>query len=546
MPACDVIFVLPYPFSDHPSFPEGILKRALESDGFRVGLIQTPFWQNKSAFSALGPPRLFFAVISGPVDSVVLNYTSTRKRRMEDLYQRDGRAFFPGSPPSIKFKIRPDRTVIVFSNRIREAFPDIPIVIGGVEATLRCFGHYDFQQAKIRRPILLDSRADILVTGMGERQVMTIARQLRSGTPVKQMDIRGAARVSATLPSPSTLYVSIPPFEELEQDPSKLLEATLSTEKAHHEGKGIVQQYRNRYVVEHPPEVYTDAHMDSIYDLPYTRAHLPEGPYSPALRMSLFSITSHRGCGGGCAFCAIARNQGKHVISRSEESILKEIHCLTRHSIWKGYVSDIGGGTAEMYGADCATERCRRPSCLHPRRCVKMATGKRYLELLRESRKIKGVKKIFIGSGIRLDLAMENLELLEEIMRYHSGEFLRIAPEHTESAVLDLMRKPPFEVLEEFVHAFNSINRRLKRKICLAPYLIVGHPGETFRHVINMKKRLKSLGLKINEVQIFTPSPGTLSTAMYYAGCSPDLRPLEVERNVGELQKRKGYLMEEA
>jgi uncharacterized radical SAM protein YgiQ len=541
MSSFDVIFVLPYPFSDHPSFPEGILRKALEFEGFRVGVIEMPFWQQKEAFAVLGKPRLFFAVISGPVDSVVLNYTSARKRRKEDLYQLKGMAYFDGYPPSIKYKIRPDRTTIVFANRIKELFHDVTIVIGGLEATLRCFAHYDFQQDRIRRSILLDSRADILVSGMGEKQLVKIARILESGVASDHIMLSGIAKTTDAFPEENS-FVELPSFEAVLQERIKLLESHLIIERALLEGKGIVQKHADRYVVKYAAEEYRSSDLDHIYSQDYTRMHLKKDSYSPALRMNLFSITSHRGCGGGCSFCSIGLHDGKKVISRSMESIIKEIHGQTRHPEWKGYISDIGGPTADMYGNDCEVEGCSEPSCLYPERCRIFSPGQKYMELLRECRKIPGVKKIFLGSGVRYDVLLNNPELLEEIMVYHAGRFLRIAPEHTEEPVLNLMRKPSVKVLESFVGLFHSINKRLKRRIELAPYLIVGHPGEKWSDVTEMKKKLNSLGLKPVSVQIFTPSPGSLSTAMYYAGCNLSLRSIPVEKQIRELMRRKKLL----
>jgi len=541
MSSFDVIFVLPYPFSDHPSFPEGILKKALEIDGFRVGILETPFWQEKESFAALGKPRLFFAVISGPVDSVILNYTSSRKRRREDLYQLGGKAYFAGYPPSIKYKIRPDRTTIVFTNRIKELFHDVPIVIGGLEATLRCFAHYDFQQDKIRRSILLDSRADLLVAGMGEKQLVRIARILGSGSTSDTLMLPGTAHIAKEFPGQSSL-VELPSFEALHENRTKLLEAHLTQESALLEGKGIVQKHADRYVVQQPAEAYDRSDLDALYGQHYSRTHLKIDSFSPALRMNLFSVTSHRGCGGACSFCSIEVHQGKKVISRSMDSIIREIHGLTRHLEWRGYISDIGGATAEMFGDDCEAEACPEPSCLYPERCRMFSPGKRYLELLRECRKIPGVKKIFLGSGIRYDVLLDNPELLEEILLHHSGRFLRIAPEHTQDSVLNLMRKPPFRTLESFVSLFNSINNRLKRKIELAPYLIVGHPGEKRSDVVEMKKKLKSLGMKSTDVQIFTPTPGTLSTAMYFAESDLSFKSTPVEKAISALTERKRLL----
>ncbi len=565
----DVIFVLPYMFSDHPSFPEGILKRTLEANGFSVGVIQAPAWQKPESFAVLGAPRLFFAIIPGPVDSVVLNYTSTRKRRKEDLYQMNGSAFSPGSPSSIKFKIRPDHTVVVFANGIRRMFKGIPIVIGGIEAAMRRFAHYDFQQDKIKRSILLDSRADLLVTGMGEKQVVEIAKIARTGVMITEPDIPGTAKVVKDINAFNN-YVFLPTMEEIVKEREKLVEAALNIESARMRDKGIIQPHDGRFVVEHPPQEYTSEDLDTIYGYSYSRDHPNSKTLSPALQMNLFSVTSHRGCGGGCAFCSISIHEGKWVVSRSMSSILREIEGFNRHPRWKGIVSDIGGATAELYGSDCTNIKCNRASCflpiksfvgsrggfskeplaaggtmlVHPiaRPCKTIGNTGHFLTLLRKARKIKGVRQIFLGSGTRYDLMLQNPELLEEILAFHSGKFLRVAPEHTETVVLELMRKPVFEVFEAFADLYNRMNRKLKRKVELAPYLIVGHPGESMKDVIKMADRLKKLKVKTTDVQIFTPTPGTLSTAMYYAEVSTGFKRIPVEKNIKELQRRKQVL----
>jgi uncharacterized radical SAM protein YgiQ len=544
MPKFDVIFVLPYLFSDHPSFPEGILKRSLEAEGFSVGVIETPFWQKPESFAVLGKPRLFFAIIPGPVDSVVLNYTSTRKRRREDLYQGNGEAFFPGRPPSIKYKIRPDRTIVVFANRIRQTFKETPIVIGGVEASQRRFAHYDFQEDKIRRSILLDSRADILVTGMGEKQIVEIAKQAKAGAVIKELNIPGSAGIRKDTGELSH-YTLLPGMEEIEREPAKLMTAAKQVERAGLSGKGIIQPHEGRFIVEHPPPVYSAKDIDRVYGYDYSRLHpaaTSKKMISPALQMNLFSVTSHRGCGGGCAFCSISLHEGKRILSRSLSSILKEIEGFNRHPRWKGIVPDIGGATAELYGGDCHDLKCKRPSCFMKETCHTIAKTGNYLNLLREARRLKGVRQVFLGSGIRYDLLLKNPDLLEEILGFHSGRFMRVAPEHTAKTVLDLMRKPSFEVFEAFVQLFNRIDGKQKRKIELAPYLIIGHPGETLKDVYEMKDRLRRLKLKTTDVQIFTPTPGTLSTAMYYAGVSPKFVEIPVEKNIKELQKRKQIL----
>lgn len=537
----DIIFVMPYLFSDHPSFPEGVLKRALEVEGFTVGVLETPFWQDVQSFTACGRPRLFFAIIPGPVDSVVLNYTSTRKRRMEDLYQADGKAFFPDFPPSIKYKIRPDRTVMVFANRIRQAYKDTPIVIGGIEASLRRFVHYDFQEDQLRRSILLDTRADILVSGMGEKQIVEIARKAAEGKILKNTDIPGTARIVAdTVLYPG--YQVLPSYEEILANHDLLLDAALKTETAAALGQGLIQEHNRRFIVDHPAPVYTAAETDTIYNQPYTRLHIDPTVLSPALQMNQFSITSHRGCGGGCSFCSISMHEGKRIVSRSEESILEEIRRMQKHPHWKGVVSDIGGGTAEFYGADCRQTPCPKVSCLHKKNCPSLTISSRFRQLLHNARALPGVRQVFLGSGIRYDIMLRHPELLEDVMENHCGKFLRVAPEHTEDAVLDLMRKPRFQQFEEFVYLFNRINSRLKRKIQLAPYLIVGFPGETFQDVMLMKRRLRPLGTASTDAQIFTPSPGTVATAMYFTGKSPHRDPIPVEKSIKALMKRKEML----
>jgi uncharacterized radical SAM protein YgiQ len=539
----DVILVLPYPFSDHPSFPEAILKRALEADGFSVGILETPFWQKPETFAVLGEPRLFFAIVSGPVDSVVLNYTSSRKRRREDLYQFRGKAFFEHTPSSVAYKIRPDRTTLVFANRIRERFRDVTIVIGGLEASLRIFAHYDFQEDRIRRSILLDSRADIAVTGMGEKQIVSVARLLKSGAVPAGIDIPGSARVASVAPD-SPDFLKLPSLESITLDAAKLMEAQILHEKAVLQGKGVCQEQGGRWVIAQRSETYSSLDLDKIYGQDYRRTHLSHNNLTPALQMNLFSITSHRGCCGGCSFCSIAMHEGKEVVSRSRDSILREAEKMIGHRAWKGSISDIGGASAEMYGADCARNGCDKPSCLEPRPCRNLSSVNPFLELLRECRKIRGVKKIFVGSGVRFDLLLQHPELLEEIMVHHAGRFLRIAPEHTEDEVLRLMRKPSFDTLQKFVRLFQSINKGLRRQIRLAPYLIVGHPGETREHVKSMARRLRGLGLISTDVQIFTPTPGTLSTAMFYSGVSSAFKPLEVEKNIKALLRRKSLLTE--
>ncbi len=538
MAGFDVVFVLPYPASDHPSFPEGLLKRVLEAEGFRVGVIQRPRWQETTDFAACGRPRLFFAVIGGPVDSMVLNYTSLRKRRREDQYQV-GSAFFPGSAPSVSFRIRPDRTVILFANRLRQLFKDVPIVVGGIEASMRRFAHFDFQEQKIRRSILLDARADLLVWGGGETQIVAIARALAAGDAASLPAIPGTAAVVREPPAGGD--VALPSGEEVITDPPRLLEAQMALERAP-AGRPVFQAHGNRWVRQNPAQPYGRGDLDRIYGLGYTRRHLDVPGCSPALRMSLFSVTAHRGCGGGCSFCAIAGHEGRGVVSRSPASVIAEIEAMRSHPEWRGQVGDVGGPTAEMYGAGCGDPGCVRSSCLQPAVCPGFRAGRPYLDLLRACRAVPGVEKVFVASGCRHDLLLENPDLLEEILRHHAGRFLRIAPEHTAERVLRLMGKPPPQALEEFVRLFSDVGRGLKRPVGLAAYLIAGFPGETEADVREMKGRLGGLGLTHVDVQVFTPTPGTLATAMYVAGRDPQGNPLAVERSVRVLADRQRFL----
>ena len=521
----DIILVLPYRFSDHPSFPEGILKRVLEYAGFRVGWIETPLWQDPDSFKILGRPRLFFAIVPGPVDSVVLNYTASRRRRREDLYQSGGSAYFPDSARSASSRIRPDRSVMALSNQIRKAWKGVHIISGGMETTLRTLSHFDFQQERIRRSILLDARLDLAVMGMGEHQIVAIARAMRKGTAPNELCLPGTARIMAQHP-PGNQWEDLPCFEAVQKDPSLLLELQRGISRAASRGYGYVQQHAERFVVVFPHSVYSTEDLDRIYDLPYERCH-PEGTgRSPALTMNLFSITSHRGCAGACAFCSISRHQGRQVISRSPESVMREVETLSHHPAWKGIVPDVGGATAEMYGMDHPTSSSTSP----------------YLNLLREVRSHHSVRQVFVGSGVRHDLMLRQPDLLEEIMRHHCGKFLRVAPEHTHDDVLSLMGKPRFDSFRNFSRLFHSINRSLKRKIELAAYIVIGHPGEEDAYTRDMAGILEESGVHKVDAQIFTPSPGTLSTAMYVSGQDPGGKSIPVCRDIHSLERRKARL----
>lgn len=521
----DIILVLPYPFSDHPSFPEGLLAGALRSEGFRVGILDAIRWQDPGEFTKLGRPELFFAIVPGPVDSVIMNYTPALKRRREDLYQADGSAFFPDSPHTASSRVRPDRCVITLANQIRKAWKDVRVIAGGMETGRRVFAHYDFLQQRIRRSVLLDARLDLAVTGMGEIQISAAARAAALGNNLRETDIPGTAAVRSRRPD-DTDFKELPGLEEIVNDPTLLLSLHNIQNRAVAAGKGTFQRQNDRWIVCQPPAIYAPEDLDAAYNREYTRTHPHHHGTSPALKMNLFSITSHRGCVGRCAFCAVCHHQGGKVISRSPESIDREVDQLSHHPRWRGVVSDVGGATAEMYGMDLSTR----------------GSGPPYLHLLRRIRRHPQVRKVFVASGVRHDLMLKWPELLEEIMRHHSGRFLRVAPEHIHDDVLQYMGKPRFNLFRDFCSLFADINRGLRRRVELAAYVIVGHPGEEEKHIKGMAPLLRSLGVDRVDAQIFTPAPGLLSTAMYMAGTDAAGKHIPVCRDTKELETRKNTL----
>ncbi|MBN1197565.1 MAG: radical SAM protein [Candidatus Aminicenantes bacterium] len=521
----DIILVLPYPFSDHPSFPEGLLAGALRSNGFRVGILDAIRWQDPDEFTRLGRPELFFAIVPGPVDSVIMNYTPVLKRRREDLYQADGSAFFPDSQRAVASRVRPDRCVITLANQIRKAWKDVRVIAGGMETGQRIFAHYDFLQQRIRRSVILDARLDLAVTGMGEIQICAAARAAAGRNNLRETGIPGTAVVSSNRPDNEN-FEELPGLEEIENDPSLLLTAYKILNRADAVGKGVFQRQNERWIVRQPQAKYTPEDLDTAYSREYTRTHPNNHCMSPALKMNLFSITSHRGCVGRCAFCAVCHHQGDKVISRSPESICREVDQLSRHPRWRGVISDVGGATAEMYGMDMPA----------------LDSGPPYLQLLRRIRRHPQVRKVFVASGVRHDLMLKWPELLEEIMRHHSGRFLRVAPEHIDDDVLRCMGKPRFSLFRDFCSLFAEINRGLRRRVELAAYVIVGHPGEEEKHIKDMASLLRNLGVSRVDAQIFTPAPGLLSTAMYMAGMDAGGRNIPVCRDTRELEKRKNTL----
>lgn len=517
--AIDVVFVTGDAYIDHPSFGVPLLARWLEHHGFRVGIIAQPDWKNVEAFRALGRPKLFFAVTAGAMDSMVAHYTPAGKIRRDDAYT-----------PGNLHGARPNRATIVYTSSCRAAYKDVPVVIGGIEASLRRFAQYDYWEDKVRRSILFDSKADLLVYGMGESPLLEIATRLKKGEKVAGIcDVRGTA-ISVKETPPVSTVVLLPSFEDVSSDRVKYSEAfrLLSGQQNPFSAKPLVQPHADRFLLCNPPSMpLTTRELDQVYALPFTK--LPHPSYKEpitAWEQIKSSITSHRGCSGGCAFCAITHHQGKFIQSRSEASVLKEIANTASQKWCKGSISDIGGPTANMYGMRCKApdsgHSCRRDSCLYPAICRNLyLADKEGAALLQKGRKLAGVRHTTVSSGIRFDLLLKQPDYFDELTANHVGGLLKVAPEHLCESVTKVMHKPGEKMFAEFLEMFRNKSRSVGKRQAIVPYLISGHPGCTLGDMVDLALKLKELGLRVEQVQDFTPTPGTLSTCIYYTGIDP-------------------------
>ncbi|MEA4884627.1 MAG: YgiQ family radical SAM protein [Clostridia bacterium] len=527
----DITLVTGDAYVDHPTFGVALLGRLLQARGYRVAVIAQPDWRSREAFEAMPPPALFFGVSAGNVDSMVANRTPTGRRRRIDAYSPGGTA-----------GRRPDRAVIVYSNRLRECFPGVPIVIGGLEASLRRFAHYDYWDGAVRRSILLDSKADLLVYGMGERAACEIADRLSGGERNLQ-GISGTAAVSREIPEPGlgetdadgrgprTAWLEIPSFEEVIADKPTFARAfdMIRAEMAKPHPRGIIQRHGDRVVIQNSPSAsLTTPEMDSIYELPFTRRWsrvYDDAGGVPALEEVLFSITSHRGCLGGCSFCAIWAHQGGAIQRRSVESLVREARRLASDPRFRGVIHDVGGPTANFYAAGCARgERCGVRECLFPEPCPNLLRDHtEYIRALRKIRAVPGVRKVFVRSGVRYDYAMldDSGGFLPELVAHHVSGQLKVAPEHVSDRVLALMRKPGCDVYEAFTEEYKRLNRVKGKDQYLVPYFISGHPGSTLADAVALADYILSLGYTPEQVQDFTPTPMTEATCMYYTGLDP-------------------------
>lgn len=543
----DFVYVIGDAYVDHPSFGAAIVSRVLESAGYRVCIIAQPDWHSCEDFKRFGRPRLGFLVTSGNIDSMVNHYTAAKKRRNTDFYSPGGKA-----------GCRPDRAVIVYCNRIREAYGrDVPVIIGGIEASLRRFAHYDYWSDRVRRSIIIDSGADLLIFGMGEHQIVEIADMLNAGVPVGDLKFTdGTVYLESDKNALPENTVIVNSYDEVSSDKTAYAETFLkqSAEQDAVRGKPVAQLDRDFYVVQNPPSMpLTTQELDDVYMLPYARDYHPiyksQGGV-PAISEVKFSLTSCRGCFGGCSFCALTFHQGRTITSRSHESLLAEAEILTKLPGFKGNIHDVGGPTANFRAPSCKRQLthgvCKNRQCLFPTPCKNLEVSHSdYLSLLRKLRKVNGVKRVFVRSGIRYDyLLYDNDEsFFTELCKYHISGQLKVAPEHISDHVLKYMGKPGQSVYEKFSDKFYEINERLGKKQFLVPYLMSSHPGSRIKDAVYLAEFLRDNHMNPEQVQDFYPTPGSLSTCMYYTGIDPrTMTEVYVPKSYEEKQMQRALL----
>ena len=542
----DFAYVIGDAYVDHPSFGHAIISRVLESRGFRVGIISQPDWRDPESISVFGEPRLGFLVSSGNMDSMVNHYSVSKKRRKTDAYTPGG-----------EMGRRPDYACVVYSNLIRRTYKDKPIILGGIEASLRRLAHYDYWSDRLKRSILLDSGADLISYGMGERSVVEIAEALDAGLPIRELTYIDGTVVKVRDKERIEDAKFLPSFDELKKD-KKNYAASFYTQYLNtdaYNGKRLAEPYSSHlWVVQNPPaKPLSTIEMDDIYALPYARTYHPSYEKKggvPAVSEVQFSLISNRGCFGGCSFCALTFHQGRIVQTRSQDSLIQEAKQITKEKDFKGYIHDVGGPTADFRHPACDRQldhgACQNRQCLFPRPCPNLdADHSDYVQLLRKLREIPGVKKVFIRSGIRFDyvLADKKQEFLRELCEYHVSGQLKVAPEHVAEPVLKLMGKPEHSVYEEFARRFRRMNEQLKKKQYLVPYLMSSHPGSTLKEAVKLAEFCRDLGYMPEQVQDFYPTPSTLSTCMYYTGLDPrTMKPVYVPKSPHEKAMQRALI----
>jgi uncharacterized radical SAM protein YgiQ len=580
--AVDVVFVTGDAYVDHPSFAMAILGRVLEAAGFRVAILSQPDWRSCEPWRQFGRPRLFFAISAGNMDSLINHYTASRKVRNDDAYSPGGR-----------IGLRPDRATLPYCHRAREAFPGVPVIAGGVEASLRRLAHYDYWSDTVRRAILLDAKADLLVFGMGERLIVEIARRMEAGQTVRDLrDIRGVSyvlgatetqalgrepagivnppwpplRKGGNADSPPLTKggpggvagslndaIVLPSYEQVKSDKNAFVEATriihVNTNPLN--AHALVQFHDRQAVVVNPPDLpLSEAEMDAIYDLPYTRKPHPiyRQPI-PAFEMIKDSVTIMRGCFGGCTFCSITAHQGRIIQSRSQESVLREVRSMAADPDFHGVISDIGGPTANMYQMRCTRPeieaKCKRLSCVHPTICKLLGTDHGPLiELMRRARNEPGIRRVLVASGIRMDLAQLSPEYMQELAAHHVGGRLKVAPEHTDPGVLQVMKKPDIDNFQSFAQSFEKASKKAgKPRQQLVPYFIASHPGSDVHAMIDLAVFLKRNGYRPDQVQDFIPAPFDIATCMYYTGIDPfTKKPVTIAKNLRDRRMQRALM----
>ena len=542
---CDFVYVIGDAYVDHPSFGHAIISRVLEDAGYKVGIIAQPDWKNPNSINVLGKPRLGFLVMAGNMDSMVNHYSVSKKRRKTDAY----------TPGGVMGK-RPDYATIVYSNLIRRTYPKVPIIIGGIEASLRRLAHYDYWSDKLKHSILLDSQADILIYGMGERAIVEVADALNSGMEAKDITWIDGTVYSCKEVDDAVPCIKLPPYKALVENKRKYTESYYlqyqNTDPF--TAKRLAEPYEDRFVVQNPPQKpLSQEEMDHVYGLPYARHWHPiydKDGGIPAISEVQFSLISNRGCFGACSFCALTFHQGRIIQTRSHESILAEAKKMTEDPDFKGYIHDVGGPTANFRQPACQKQltkgACPNRQCLFPTPCKNMvADHSDYLSLLRELRSLPKVKKVFIRSGIRFDylLADKDDTFFKELVKYHVSGQLKVAPEHIANPVLDLMGKPRNEVYEKFLAKYKRLNQQYGLKQFVVPYLMSSHPGSTLKEAVALAEYLRDLGYMPEQVQDFYPTPSSISTVMYYTGLDPrTMKPVYVPTNPHEKAMQRALI----
>ncbi len=541
----DFVYVCGDAYVDHPAFGAAIITRVLENAGFRVAVLAQPDWKSNEDFTRFGKPRLGFLVSSGNIDSMVAHYTVAKKRRSSDSYS-------PGGKPGL----RPDRAVIVYCNKIREIYGKIPVIIGGLEASLRRFAHYDYWDDKVRRSVLFDSQADLISYGMGERSILEIARRLDAGEDISLMrDIRGTCYSVDVRETPYE-GAECPSFENVVNSKKEYAVSCRiqQDEQDFFRGKTVKQRHGNRMLVQNPPALpLSTEELDAVYALPFERTYHPmyeaDGGV-PGIEEVRFSITHNRGCFGACNFCSLAFHQGRYITSRSKESIVREAEKLTKLPDFKGYIHDIGGPTANFRFPSCEGQEerglCKGKKCLAPEPCPRLKSDHgEYLDILRTVRELPGIKKVFIRSGIRYDYLLKDKDdtFIRELVKYHVSGQLKVAPEHCSAAVLDKMGKPHIEAYIEFSKKYFALSGKAGKEQYLVPYLMSSHPGSTLKEAVELAVFLKKMGIRPEQVQDFYPTPGTVSTCMYYTGLDPyTMQTVYVAKNPHEKALQRALL----